>query len=259
MDLILVGAGLANSLIAARLMERRPQLRFLMLEAGDCIGGNHTWSFHDGDVTPAQQTFLKPFVSAAWRGHEVRFPAYRRELSGGYASIASERLAEVLAERMFTRVRTGAPVVSLAADHVILDGGERIDAGAVIDGRGVAPSPHLDLGFQKFLGQEVLLTRPHGLTRPILMDASVAQIDGYRFVYVLPLDAETLLIEDTYYADGPGLDMEALRGASPTMRRRRAGRSTMWCGRRKGCCPSRWAATLPPSSMTARPASPAPG
>jgi lycopene beta-cyclase len=42
------------------------------------------------------------------------------------------------------------------------------------------------------------------------MDATVAQIGGYRFVYVLPLGAHDIFVEDTYYADGPVLDRSAL-------------------------------------------------
>jgi lycopene beta-cyclase len=43
------------------------------------------------------------------------------------------------------------------------------------------------------------------------MDASVPQIGGFRFVYVLPWDAHTLLVEDTLYADTPAIDRTALR------------------------------------------------
>jgi len=42
------------------------------------------------------------------------------------------------------------------------------------------------------------------------MDATVAQTGGYRFVYLLPFDAMTVLVEDTVYADGPALDRPAL-------------------------------------------------
>jgi lycopene beta-cyclase len=61
-------------------------------------------------------------------------------------------------------------------------------------------------------GQELLLAAPHGLSGPVIMDATVAQDDGYRFVYVLPLAADRLLVEDTYYTDGGALDDAALRG-----------------------------------------------
>jgi lycopene beta-cyclase len=43
------------------------------------------------------------------------------------------------------------------------------------------------------------------------MDASVPQIDGYRFIYLLPLDERRILVEDTYYADAAALDAPALR------------------------------------------------
>lgn len=211
MDILLVGGGLANSLIAARLFERRPQARFLILEAGESVGGNHTWSFHSSDLTPEQNGFLAPFLTYAWRGYDVHFPALSRTLEGSYGSISSERLARVLGERFAGRIRTGAKVARLAADHVVLEDGTRIDASAVVDGRGPVASPHLDLGYQKFLGQELRFANPHGLKRPIIMDARVPQIDGYRFVYVLPLDADTLLIEDTYYADGPALAPDDIR------------------------------------------------
>ena len=41
-DLILVGGGLANGLIAWRLRMQRPELNILLLESGERIGGNHT-------------------------------------------------------------------------------------------------------------------------------------------------------------------------------------------------------------------------
>src|SRR5690606_21848055 len=55
------------------------------------------------------------------------------------------------------------------------------------------------------------LARPHGLRRPIVMDAEVPQLDGFRFFYVLPLDARRVLVEDTRFADQPDLDVDALR------------------------------------------------
>jgi lycopene beta-cyclase len=43
------------------------------------------------------------------------------------------------------------------------------------------------------------------------MDADVPQLDGYRFVYVLPLSPSRVLVEDTYFSDSSKLDGEALR------------------------------------------------
>jgi lycopene beta-cyclase len=81
----------------------------------------------------------------------------------------------------------------------------------VIDGRGQGPTKALDLRWQKFLGLEVELAEPHGLTGPIIMDATVPQRDGYRFVYTLPFGPTRVLIEDTYFSDGADLSHELLR------------------------------------------------
>jgi lycopene beta-cyclase len=42
------------------------------------------------------------------------------------------------------------------------------------------------------------------------MDATVDQIDGYRFVYLLPFGPDRLFVEDTYYSDTPAIDRDTL-------------------------------------------------
>ena len=210
-DLILVGGGLANGLLALRLRQQRPDLRLLVLEQGKTLGGNHTWSFHDHDLTPAQHLWLEPLVGKRWPGYEVIFPALKRRLGSGYASIFSERFHHHLTAELGDGLRLRTSVVAVEPRQVRLASGDILGAAAVIDGRGVRRTDHLALGFQKFLGQELRLQQPHGLREPIIMDASVAQQDGYRFVYVLPLSADTLLIEDTYYADADSVAPETLR------------------------------------------------
>jgi lycopene beta-cyclase len=210
-DLILVGAGLANGLLAYRLAATRPDLHVLVLESGSAPGGNHTWSFHGSDLTPAESAWLDPFIVHRWPGYAVAFPRRARRLGIGYRAATSDRFAEVLQATLGPRLRCGVSVAELAPTRVVLADGAILEAGAVVDGRGPAPSSALDLAYQKFLGLELQLARPHGLTEPILMDGTVEQADGFRFVYVLPFGPDRLLIEDTYYADGPSLDAPALR------------------------------------------------
>lgn len=210
-DLILVGGGLANGLIAWRLRQRQPALKVLMLEAGERAGGNHTWSFHEDDLTPAQHDWLRPLVAHRWQGYEVRFPRYSRTLPGDYLSVTAESFAQALEAALGEDLRTNCEVSEIAPQGVILGDGTRLQAEAVIDGRGYQPSPYLTVGLQAFLGQQWRLAEPHGLTRPILMDATVDQQQSYRFVYTLPLSADTLLIEDTHYQDSTALDSDQAR------------------------------------------------
>lgn len=210
-DLILVGGGLANGLIALRLRQLRPQVQVLMLESGAQPGGNHTWSFHQDDLSDAQHQWIAPLVAHRWSGYDVRFPALNRTLPGGYLSVTSERFAAVVADMPGDSVLTAAHVTCVTPDTVTLDDGRMFTAPAVIDGRGYHPSAHLITGCQAFLGQQWRLSQPHGLTRPILMDATVDQQAGYRFVYTLPLSADEVLIEDTHYIDRATLDVQHAR------------------------------------------------
>lgn len=210
-DLILVGGGLANSLIAWCLHSTRPELRILLLEQGRHLGGNHTWSFHDADLTAAQLHWIAPLVAHRWPGYDVLFPEHARALQGAYASIAAPDFARVIEAALGPSVRTGVRIDAVTPTSVRLQDGATLHAHAVIDGRGPSASPHLALGYQTFLGQEVRLHAPHGLTQPVIMDASVAQQGGYRFVYLLPFGPDRVLIEDTHYVDSAEWDPERLR------------------------------------------------
>ncbi|MBC3303120.1 lycopene beta-cyclase CrtY [Pseudomonas sp. SWRI18] len=210
-DLILAGGGLANGLIAWRLKQLRPELNVLCIEEQASIGGNHTWSFHDGDLSPPQHQWIEPLVVRRWPCYDVHFPARSRRLSSGYASITSERFAEVIQAALGDNLRTGQRLTQVTPQSVTLATGETLAAQAVIDGRGVRESEQMVLGRQAFLGQLLQLHAPHGLEAPIIMDARVAQGQGYRFVYVLPFSADTLLIEDTHYVDRQALSADQLR------------------------------------------------
>jgi len=211
-DLILAGGGLANGLIALRLAATHPDLKVAVVEGDDRLGGNHTWSSFDTDMTPAQRAWTAPLYAQRWAGYDVAFPGHRRTLATGYASATGERLdSAVRAAVPADRLHLGQPIGAISSTSVTLADQRTLTARAVIDGRGAAPSRHLDLRWQKFVGLEVELAEPHGLTRPIVMDATVDQLDGYRFVYMLPFGPRELLIEDTYYSDGAELDDAVLR------------------------------------------------
>ena len=210
-DLAIVGGGLAGGLIALALAKRRPEARVLLVEGGARLGGNHVWSFFESDVAPDDLPLLVPLVADGWDGYDVAFPGHRRALSGRYHSITSETFERVLRDTLpAERILTGRRAIGVGTHSVVLSDGTRIDARGVIDARGAADLSGLDCGWQKFVGQELRLEAPHGLTRPVVMDATVEQIDGYRFVYCLPFGPDRLFVEDTYYSDTPAIDRDAL-------------------------------------------------
>ena len=211
-DIAIVGGGLAGGLIALALRRARPEMAVRLIEAGPAIGGNHRWSWFASDLSREGEALMQTFPAARWDGgYDVAFPAYGRHLTTPYRSLASTDFAAVLERELATgSITTGQAVEEIKPDGVTLAGGERIGARAVIDCRGFAPTPHLFGGWQVFLGRHMRTTQPHGIERPIIMDATVEQLGGYRFVYVLPLAADELFIEDTYYQDTPKLDRSAL-------------------------------------------------
>lgn len=215
-DLVLVGGGLQSALIALAVLHRRPEARVAIVEQRALLGGNHTWSFHGSDVPDDARPWVDPLVIARWAGFDVAFPGLRRAFDGEYASVDSARLHDTLlaqfAGRSGSEVLLGARATEVLADEVRLGDGRSLRAPLVVDARGPdTASWSVPCGYQKFVGLELSLDRPSPVTRPLLMDATVPQTDGYRFIYVLPFAPDRVLVEDTAYSDSAKLDASALR------------------------------------------------
>ncbi|PZU11934.1 lycopene beta-cyclase CrtY [Sphingomonas sp.] len=211
-DLLIAGGGLAGGLLALAIRARRPGTRVVLVEGADRIGGNHIWSFFASDVAPEDMSLVGPLVCHSWEGYDVAFPRYARTIANTYHSIESERLDSVVRATLPPEdIVTNARVIAVDRGGVTLVDGSRIEAESCVDARGARDLSALELGWQKFVGQLLVLERPHGLTRPTIMDATIDQADGYRFVYLLPFGPDRLFVEDTYYTTGPELDVPAIR------------------------------------------------
>lgn len=210
-DVAIVGAGLAGGLIALALAARHPGLDVRLIDAATCVGGNHLWSFFDADVAPAHRWIVEPVVSHRWDGYDVVFPRHRRTIAMAYSSIESSRLDRAVRRALpAAALMLGRAAAAVTPTAVELADGDRIEARGVIDARGTGDLSLLELGWQKFVGRELTLAAPHGRDRPVVMDATVDQIDGYRFVYCLPFGPDRMFVEDTYYSDVPDLPRAAL-------------------------------------------------
>ena len=212
-DIILMGAGLASALAAARLSTLAAPPRILILERSYSPFAGHTWSFHHTDLRKQDHAWIAPLVAHRWDKQTVCFPGYKRTLSTGYATLTAERVSRFIAGLPNVTLLPGCTIAGVAADQVLLEDGRSFSAPCIVDGRGFVADPALKLGYQKFLGLEVETVEPHGLSYPIIMDATVPQLEGYRFLYSLPFAPDRLLIEDTRYSDDPHVDLAGLEEA----------------------------------------------
>lgn len=206
-DVIFVGGGLAAGLAAWQLHRQQPHLKFLIIEQGPTLGGNHVWSFFKTDLTESQFRWIQPLIEHTWPCYEVRFPSFQRQINSTYCSITSEGFHKYLSKILPAEsLMLNTKIVDLSSIDITLNGGQNINAHCVIDCRGPTESPHLIFGFQKFTGQLLSLAKPHQLAGPVLMDATIQQDGNYRFFYCLPFSPTEVLVEDTKYSDNPKLD-----------------------------------------------------
>ena len=204
-DLIIVGAGLAGLMTAWRCLDVHPEISVLVIETSDKIAGDHTWSFNRSDIIEPLQDWIKPFIAYQWDKYDVKFPMRERQLDIPYCTGNSETLRRCVqphieSGRLSLMLKTKAR--GLTASTVSLPDRKILKAKCVLDARGYKANDKKVLGYQKFVGRTIKTKEPHGLTYPIIMDATVEQLDGYRFVYCLPFTDTEILVEDTYYTDG---------------------------------------------------------
>ncbi|MEO7095038.1 MAG: lycopene cyclase family protein, partial [Polyangiales bacterium] len=205
LDYVLVGGGLQNALLALALLQRSDRPSVAIVERGPTLGGNHLWSFHAGDVRDGARAFVEPLIEHRWAGYDVAFPDSSRTIDEPYASVTSASVDRVvraaIASSIGSAVCSSRDACEVSASSVVLDDGEVLEASVVVDARGPERIHCAGrVGFQKFVGLELVLARPHTRGRPLLIDARVPQVDGFRFVYTLPLEPRRVLIEDTYYS-----------------------------------------------------------
>ena len=198
-DIIIIGAGLSAGVAALRLSDLTDPPKILILEKGDVPFGHKRWSLHETDIGPEGAPWLLKSVEQYWGKQLVRFWKHERELAMPYLSVTSESMRAAIRALPNVTVQCGKEVSSASRYTVLSDHRELIHAQLVIDAGGFTNREGTVLGYQKFLGLTVETEEPHGMEYPVTMDARVEQIDGYRFIYLLPLSQTELLIEDTRF------------------------------------------------------------
>lgn len=242
-DYILVGGGLQSGLLAIALHHRRPLAKVLMIEQSARVCGNHTWSFHEHDVSGLECDWLAWLPVTSWPGYWVHFRGLTQSINLGYCSMEStvleQRLWEIAAAGQL-EIKTNTRITHLEAESVQSAEPTTYYGRTVIDCRGAGATSSAAFlgGFQKFHGFEIHLQQQDWPDQwPTLMDARVDQSAGFRFLYVLPLTPRRVLIEDTYFSDSKDLPPESSFAALGEYLQQRGIQSWSIVRQEQGCLP----------------------
>lgn len=210
--LLIAGGGLAGCLAALAVARARPEVPLLLVEESDCFGGDRSWSFFEEEVAPEHRWLVDPLVTGSWPGVYISFPDYSRKLKLGYRSLDSARLDEIVrASLRPDQYRLNTKIVAVRESELVLTGGEKIKADGALDARGATHLSVLDPGWRAFLGRAFQFLKPHRVDLPVLIDATVDQVDGYCFFRCLPLSEDRLFVECNLYSDSAEPDGDVLR------------------------------------------------
>ncbi|WOK37862.1 lycopene beta-cyclase CrtY [Sphingomonas sp. C3-2] len=208
-DIAIIGGGLSGALIALALHTRKPGLDVRLIEGAQVIGGDRHWAFQEHDVAPDHRWLIAPVVAHMWRGHDVLFPNGAAGTDHGIYNVSSETLdAHVRAVLPASWLMLGRRVAAVTRSSVVLAGGDRIRANAVIDTRAPLDLSALDLAWQNRLGEELVLDADHDLRRPMLCDARFPDIrERAHFFSAQPLGPDRIFVQSRLYEAAPGMDV----------------------------------------------------
>ncbi len=202
-DLAFAGAGLSALSLAVRLAALPEPPRMLLIDPRTQFPHDRTWCHWQLHPTPFDSAITHRWHQWTVRSSTVGTP--RRDIHSPYARIPSDRLYDVALEKLMScpqvTLLTGRSVTTIEnhPEHTILhlSDGQQITASWTFDTR---PPQNAHAPWRQiFRGLE--LHSPEANLDPdtvTLMDFQSAGPDGIRFFYVLPLDHQTALVEDTW-------------------------------------------------------------
>ncbi len=224
--ILIAGGGLAGCLAALAMARFRPEVPVLIVEERETFGGEGYCLFADAELDDDGRDLLGPVIVDRWPGYYVAFPGFSRKLKAEQSGFGAADLhSEMVAALKPKQYRLGTKVVAVREDALVLDGGETIKAEGAIDARGAAPHSTLDLIYEARFERDYRFRAPHRVDRPVLIDATVDQAGGFRFVQCIPLSDERLLVADVTVSeraqrdDGAGARLDAYVAARGWQRR----------------------------------------
>lgn len=200
--LLIAGGGTAGCLAALAMARMRPDVPLLIVEERDRFGGDAFHWFADAEIDRDARPLIAPLVRHHWPGYYVAFPGHSRKLRIGMAGFGGKAVHAAMVETLRPeQYRLGTKIVAVRDDTLVLDGGETIKADGALDARGAANHSMLELLHAVRVEREYRTARPHGLDRPVLIDATIESGDGLIFVQAFPLATDRLILSEIQISD----------------------------------------------------------
>ena len=215
--MIIVGAGLAGLITAWRCLDSNPDLDITVITSADKLAGNQIWSFNMDDILPELAQWASPFIKREWPCYDVKFPSKNRTLNIPYCYSDSQTLiacVQPFLDNGRLTVKFNSRVTDLNLQSVTLENGETIGAHYVVDARGFKPRCGVVYAYKQIMGRIIRTKQAHNIANPIVMDACSMgklseQVDGFQYIYCLPISGDEILVEAICYSDNQAQDETA--------------------------------------------------
>ena len=215
-DVIIAGAGLSGLSLAVALLDAGlpEDARIVLVDPRETLSGaDRTWCFFD--LVPHAFESAITHRWSRWRVRNGASEVLRSAPGIAYCTIPGERFYELALERLVAAGPRIELVLGVTVER-LEDRGAHVDvhtsagvlrARLAMDSRPPSLTRATDDGkdvnlLQHFRGRVVRSTEPvFEADTATLMDFDVSQVDGIHFIYVLPFDAHTALVESTFFTE----------------------------------------------------------
>lgn len=237
-DVIIAGAGLSGLSLAVALLDAGlpEDARIVLVDPRETLSGaDRTWCFFD--LVPHAFESAITHRWSRWRVRNGAAEVLRSAPGIAYCTIPGERFYELALERLAAAGQRIELVLGVTVEH-LEDRGAHVDvhtsagvlrARLAMDSRppsltrAAAADRDVNL-LQHFRGRVVRSTEPvFEADTATLMDFDVSQAEGIHFIYVLPFDAHTALVESTFFTERPLPDAVYEAAIDTWLARRRPG------------------------------------
>lgn len=198
---IILGGGIWGSLLAFRLKEALPHVKFRLYEESSTLGNHLSCTFRESDCGNSIK-WLRPLISKSWSHHHIKFPKFEKWITDNYHLIQPCQLHEKVSERLGDDLRLNN---TLTPEFALKEGD------FVIDTR--HSCHYKKTGFKKHLSLHIEISDDHHLIAPVIFDGGVSQKERFRNLAYYPISERTLIVSDTWYSENQKIDLDEMRRA----------------------------------------------